>query len=126
MKKFASYTLVLAILLAIPGLALAGNKGDKPFEGKVTAVDTTGNTITVEKGKKDATTFKAADAKITVDGVSSKLANITVGMKAKVTVGPTPDTATAIDATTHKKGGKKNKITAPTPTPTPTPAPATS
>ena len=117
MKKFASYALVLAILLAVPGVALAGNKGDKPFEGKVTAVDTTANTITVAKGKTDTTTFKAADAKITVDGVSSKLANITVGMKAKVTVGSTPGTATSIDATTHKKGGKKNKTATPTPTP---------
>ena len=117
MKKFASYALVLAILLAVPGVALAGNKGAKPFEGKVTAVDTTANTITVEKGKTDTTTFKAADAKITVDGVSSKLANIAVGMKAIVTVGSTPGTATAIDATTHKKGGKKNKTATPTPTP---------
>ena len=114
--KFTSYTLALAIFLAIPGMALAGNKGLKPFEGKVTAVDTTANTITVTKGKTDVQTYKAAGATITVNGASGKLSDITIGMKAKVTVGSTPDTATAIAATSHKTSSKKNA------TPTPTPA----
>ncbi len=83
MRKFISYTVALAVILALPGMALAGTKGTKPFEGKVTAVDTTANTITVAKDKKDSQTFKAADAKVTVDGKSAKLADVTIGMKSK-------------------------------------------
>ncbi|HWB58624.1 MAG TPA: hypothetical protein VG733_03995 [Chthoniobacteraceae bacterium] len=116
MRKFISFALALAVILAIPGVAQA-KKADKPFEGKVTAIDTTANTITIAKGKKDSQVFKAAGATVTVDGASAKLSDITVGMRAKVTVGATADTATAIAATTHKKEGKKNKHATPTPTP---------
>jgi len=108
MKTLLSSVLALAILIAVPAMAQA--KGDKGPHGKVTAVDTTANTITISSKKTgQSTTFKAADAKVTVDGVAGKLADITVGMKAKITVGTTPDTASAIDASTHKKGDKKNK-----------------
>lgn len=112
MKTLISSVIALALMVSIPCMAQAkGNKGgDKPFHGKVTAVDATANTITVESKKSaESKTFKAADAKITVDGAAGKLADITVGMKAKVTVGTTPDTATAIDASTHKKHDKKAK-----------------
>jgi len=112
MKTLISSVIALALMVSIPCMAQAkGNKGDKPYHGKVTAVDATANTITVENKKtSESKTFKAADAKVTVDGAPGKLADITVGMKAKVTVNPTtPDTATAIDASTHKKGGKKGK-----------------
>ena len=111
MKTLISYALSLALVLAAPGMALAkGNKGDKPFGGEVTAVDTTANTITVTKHKTcEQKTFKTADATITVDGVSGKLSDITVGTHAKVTAGSCPDTASAIVATTQKKGAHKDK-----------------
>ena len=108
MKKFISCALAAVIVLAVPGMALAGNKANKPAAGKVTAVDTTANTITIAKGKKDSVTYKAAEAKITVNGAPGKLSDVTVGMKAQVTLGASPDTASAIVATTHKKGGKHN------------------
>src|SRR6266568_9321012 len=109
MKKLMSYALAAAVLFAVPGMALAKkSKGENLVVGKVTAVDTTANTITVTQGKKgEAKTFKAADAKVTVDGASGKLADITTGMHAKVTVGSSPDTASAIDATAKKAGKKK-------------------
>ena len=112
MKAFISYALTLTIMLAAPGMALAGEKeGGKKPGWKVTAVDTTANTITVHSGKKgepgEDKTYKVADAAITVEGASAKLADITVGMRAKITVGATPDTASAVDASTKKKKGEK-------------------
>jgi len=112
MKSFTSYALTLTIILAAPGMALAGEKeGGKKPGGRVTAVDTTANTITVHSGKKgepgEDKTYKVADATITVEDASAKLADITVGMRAKITVGATPDTASAVEATAKKKGGKK-------------------
>jgi len=105
--------MVTVIALALPSMALAkGKKGDNAGQvaGKVTAVDTTANTITVSQKKKgEDKTFKAADAKVTVDGAAAKLSDITVGMHAKVTVGTTPDVATAIDASAGKKGDKGGK-----------------
>ena len=111
MKNLISYALALALVLAMPGMVQAkGNKGDKAFGGKVTAVDTTANTITVTKHKTgEEKIFKTAGATITVDGVSGTLASITVGMHARVTAGSSPDTASVIVATTRKKGGNKNK-----------------
>ena len=123
MKNLISYALAFAILAVVPGMALAGNKGSKPFGGKVSAVDTNANTITVTKKKQGMDrTFKTADAKVTVDGVAGKLSDITVGMHAKITVGSAPDTASAIDATTHKKGGKKHAPAAPAASSTQAPA----
>ena len=131
MKNLISYALTFAILTAIPGMALAGNKGNKPFGGKVSAIDMNANTITVTKKKQGMDrTFKTADAKVTVDGVAGKLSDITVGMHAKITVGSAPDTASAIDATANKKGGKTNKkggknaASAAAPAPSSTQAPA--
>jgi len=114
MKKFLSYAMATVMVLALPTMAFAKkDKNSSGFAGKVTAVDTTANTITVgQKKKGEDKTFKAADAKITVDGTSAKLADITVGMHAKVTVGTSPDVASAIDASAGKKGekgGKKKK-----------------
>ena len=93
----------------IPSMALAkGHKADKPFKGKVTAVDTGANTITVTKHKTgEQKTFKTVGATVTVDGASGKLADITIGMRAKVTAGMSPGTAASIEAVAHKKGGKK-------------------
>ncbi|MEY3481174.1 MAG: hypothetical protein RIQ71_1949 [Verrucomicrobiota bacterium] len=112
MKAFIFYALTFAITLSLPGMALAGeNEGGKKPGGRVTAVDTTANTITVHSGKKGETgedkTYKVADATITVEGASAKLADIAVGMRAKITVGATPDTASAVDASTKKKKGEK-------------------
>ena len=125
MKNLISFALAFAILAAAPGMALAGNKGNKPFGGKVSAVDTTANTITVTKKKQGMDrTFKTADAKVTVDGVAGKLSDITVGMHAKITVGSAPDTASAIDATTHKKGGQNHKKSGKNAAPAAAPAPS--
>ena len=110
MKNLISYALAFAILAVVPGMALAGNKGSKPFGGKVSAVDTNANTITVTKKKQGVDkTFKTADAKVTVDGVAGKLSDITVGMHVKITVGSAPDTASAIDFPAKKTAGNKNK-----------------
>jgi len=123
MKTLISYALAFAILTAIPSMAFAGNKGNKPFGGKVSAIDTNANTITLTKKKQGVDrTFKTADAKVTADGVAGKLSDITVGMHAKITVGSAPDTASAIDATTHKKGGKKHAPAAPAASSTQAPA----
>jgi len=113
MKSLISYTLALILLAALPGMALAkGNKTEKAFGGKVTAIDTNAGTITVTKHKTgEQKIFKAADATITVDGVSGKLADITIGMHARITTGTNPDSASSITALTHKKACKKNKAT---------------
>ena len=114
MKKIIAFALALVIALAAPSVALAkggkGHKAGKPFGGKVTAVDTQANTITVDKKKgKQEKIFNAANATITVDGTTGSLANITPGMHVKVTVGSTPGTASSIVAPSHKKGAGKHK-----------------
>jgi hypothetical protein len=112
MKSFTSYALTLTIILAAPGMALAGEKeGGKKPGWTVTAVDAAANTVTVHSGKKNEPgedkIYKLTDATITVEGASAKLADITVGMRAKITVGASPDTASAVDASTKKKKGEK-------------------
>jgi len=107
-----SYALILTLTLTVPGIALAKDKGGEKKPGwKVTAVDTTANTITVHSGKKRETgedkTYKAADATVTVDGKSAKLADVSVGMGVKITAGATPDAALSIAAMAKKEGGKK-------------------
>jgi hypothetical protein len=108
MKTLLSSVIALAIFVAMPGMAHAkGNHGGPG--GKVTAVDTTANTITVEKKKSgESTTYKAADATVTIDGQPGKLSDITVGSHVKITTGATPDVAASINAKTHKKGGRKH------------------
>ena len=111
MKTLISSVLAVAILLIVPGMALAkGKNGEKPFSGNVTAVDAAASTITVTKKKSgEAKTFNAASATVTVAGASGKLADITVGMKVKVTPGSGPGSASLIDAPAKKAGGKKGK-----------------
>src|SRR2546422_9987738 len=93
MKKLLSFALAAAFLISAPSLALAKEKGEKGkggmAAGKVTAVDTTAKTITVQHGKAgEAKTFKVDDStKITVDGKEAKLADITSDMHAKLTAG---------------------------------------
>jgi len=114
MKSFTSYALTLTIILTAPGMALAGEKeGGKKPGWTVTAVDAAANTITVHSGKKNEPgedkIYKVADATITVEGESAKLADITVGMRAKITAGASPDTASAVEASTKKKKGEGKK-----------------
>ena len=114
MKSFTSYALTLTIILAAPGMALAGEKeGGKKPGWTVTAVDAAANTITVHSGNKNEPgedkIYKVADATITVEGASAKLADITVGMRAKITVGASPDTASTVEASTKKKKGESKK-----------------
>ena len=76
----------------------------------MTAVDAAASTITVTKKKSgEAKTFNAASATVTVAGASGKLADITVGMKVKVTAGSSPGSASLIDAPAKQAGGKKGK-----------------
>jgi hypothetical protein len=128
LKRLITSLLTAAIIIAIPSIAVAGGKGDKPVKGTVSAVDLKANTITITKKKSSETpTFKVADAKITIEGAPGKLADITVGMRVSVTVGSTPDTATEIEVSTHKKKGEGKHSTPPAPAaPTPAPAPVTS
>jgi hypothetical protein len=53
-----------------------------PFRGKIKAVDTEKNTISLNaaKGKPDRVFTLAKDAKLTLDGKEAKLADIKVGM----------------------------------------------
>jgi hypothetical protein len=44
-----------------------------------------------------------------VEGESAKLADITAGMRAKITAGASPDTASAVEASTKKKKGEGKK-----------------
>jgi hypothetical protein len=75
--------------------------------GKVTAVDTTASTITIEHGKKTPKTFSVTtDTKISVDGVSGKtLADVTTNMHAKIESPKKAMVALSIEATNkkHKK-----------------------
>ena len=111
MKTLISWTMALSILLAIPGMALAKDKKGGGPGGKVTAVNVSGNTITLSVGKKgearEEKTYNVSDATITVDGASAKLVDVLVGMKVTITAGASPDTVTAIAASTKKGGGKK-------------------
>ena len=117
MNKILSYAVSFAIVLALPGLAMAKDKNKAgTLSGKVTAVDMAKNTITVEAKKtSEAKTFDASAATITVDGESANLAAITAEMSAKVTVGSSPDTASTIEATSHKKGKKGKSLPATAP-----------
>ena len=112
MKTLISSMLAIAIMLVVPNMALA-KKDKSGGDPKVTAV--TDSTITVSQGKQGPeTTYKTEGAKITVNGTAGKLSDITVGMTAKITVGSSPDVATAIDASAapaKKKGKKKGSDT---------------
>lgn len=103
----------LAILLAVPSMAMAKDKKKNKAgsSDSVTAVDTTANTITIKGIDGTEKTYKTEGATITVNGVSGLLTEISSGMNVTVTAGDAPDQATAIDATTSKKGkgGKKGK-----------------
>jgi hypothetical protein len=110
MKKFLSFAMSLAILLAVPSMAMAKDKKKgKPAGDSVTSVDTTANTITVKGADGTDKTLKTDGATITINGVSGELAKITPGMNVKVTVGDAPDKATAIDATASSTGKKGKK-----------------
>ncbi len=118
MKKFLSFAIAAAFVLAAPGMALAKAKGEKKAagaHGKVSAVDATAKTITITHGKGgEAKVFTITDATtITVDGAAGKLADITTGMLAKVSEGTPAGTAASVEATKHEKGkgGKKKKNT---------------
>ena len=104
MNKILSYAVSFAIVLALPGLAMAKDKNKAgTLSGKVTAVDMAKNTITVEAKKtSEAKTFDASAATI-------------AKMSAKVTVGSSPDTASTIEATSHKKGKKGKSLPATAP-----------
>ena len=83
-------------------------KGDAQHGGKVTAVDATANTITIEHGKKTPHTFTVTpDTKISVDGAAGKaLADVTTDMHAKIETVKKATVALSIEATT-KKNKKK-------------------
>jgi Cu/Ag efflux protein CusF len=113
MKTILSFTLAAAFLFASPVMALAAKTGKtgkrEGFKGKVTAVDATAHTITLTNKKSGETkTFKVGKrVKISVDKVKGKqLADISVGMKAKVKEGGKGQ-AEMIRAKSHK-GKKKN------------------
>ena len=116
MKKFLSFAIAAAFIIAAPSMALAKGKGGKKaahhagaYAGKVTAVDATAKTITVAHGKSGASkTFTVTDGTtITVNGAAGKLADITTSMHAKVTEGSTIGSAASIDAGAGKHGKKK-------------------
>ena len=90
---------------AMPGAAESGTPKAKklPFHGNVTAVDTTGMTVTLANQKFHVT----SDTKIMKEGKPATLADITVGEK--ITGQYTKDDAGKLDATVIHIGGKGDK-----------------
>ena len=108
MKTFLLSVLAAAALL-IPTDAAAAAKS-QAFHGKITAVNAKAHTITItEKKAGKSQTFTAQHASVTVDKQKHKhLADLKIGMKAKVTHGKKGHLE--IVAKTHS--AKKKKKTA--------------
>ena len=78
-------------------------KGGAPFKGTVEAVDTTANTITVDK-----VTYNVTEkTKITKNGETATLADLTVGTKVRGTAKKSKGSDTLTAATIQVGGGKK-------------------
>lgn len=116
-RLISCFALISAALIAMPCASFAGKNGrggqnSSDFRGKVTAVDASAKTITVQQNPKrggEAKTFTVTDAtKITVDGKDGALANITTSMRASVTPGTPETTAATIVATTRQKRRDKS------------------
>jgi hypothetical protein len=114
MKTFLSSLLAAVILLFSPHASFAAKKTDatveQPFAGKVTAVDEKAHTITITQKKGgQSQTFTVHGAAITVDKQKHKhLADVKVGMHAKVKKGKKG--RLVVSAKTH--AGKKKKSAA--------------
>jgi hypothetical protein len=78
-------------------------KGGTPFKGTVEAVDTTANTITVDK-----VTYNVTEkTKITKNGETATLADLTVGTKVRGTAKKSKGSETLTASTIQVGGGKK-------------------
>lgn len=108
MKTFL-LSILAAVVFLIPADAVAAAK-PQAFHGKVTAVNAKAHTITItEKKTGKSQTFTARHASVTVDKQKHKhLADVKVGMKAKVKHGKKGHLEIA--AKTHS--AKKKKKTA--------------
>ena len=114
MKTLLSLLLSAIFLIGAPATTFAAKgKAAAPgtFAGKVTAVDLKTHTITLTEKKSGQTkTVSARHATVTVDKQKNKhLADVKVGMKAKVTPGKKGHVH--ISAKSHS-GKKKKKSTA--------------
>jgi hypothetical protein len=115
-KQIALFSIVMAALVAVPAISRAQDttnqpaattpapkKQGLPFHGKVSAVDTTANTLTVGA----LTINVTSDTKITKDGQPATLADITVGANASGSY--KKDAAGKLNATVIHIGAKKKK-----------------
>ena len=113
MKPFLSSLAAAAILLFTPAASFAakGTAASAPaFKGKVTAVNVKAHTITLTQKKTGKSqTFTVRHASITVDKQPHKnLADLKVGMKAKVKHGKNGRIEVA--AKTHSAKKKKKPV----------------
>jgi hypothetical protein len=111
MKAKSLVALVVIGLLVLAQGAFAQDKGEKKKRGpggKVKAIDTTANTITVTMGRKGETpqdkTYKLAkEVKVSIDGEAKALSDVTVGANVRLRLGA-GDEVTEINI-----GGRKKK-----------------
>jgi len=109
----ASTVIATTFLLAPLGVGFAKDKsGTPPIKGKITAVDTTANTITINAGKKAATpgpqTFSVTDKTvIKIDGTAAKLADVKPKMGAMVSLAEDGKTVKHLMIKSPKSAGTK-------------------
>ena len=98
MRTTLAVVAVLVLVLGVgAGLAVSADKA-KPVTGEITAIDTEKATITVADK-----VYNVKEAKITVDGSESKVGDLKVGMKAKLTLDGEKVTAVEVKAAAKKK-----------------------
>jgi ABC-type Fe3+-hydroxamate transport system substrate-binding protein len=121
-KTLSRFTLAVAVLalFTLRGLAAEQKgKGDKPkFFNELTAVDSTGNTVTVYHNPSKSVTYTVTEGtKITVDHKPGKIGDLKEGMKVTVSHKGESNEADSIMAESVKgaKGGTAGGHAAPPP-----------
>ena len=116
-KQIALFSLVTAALVAVPTINFAQDANTTPpavkkhagqtFAGKITAVDTTANTVTVAAADAPLTLNITSSTKITKDKNPATLADFAVGDSVDGTYKKYGDKLNAIAL--HNGKGKKKK-----------------
>jgi hypothetical protein len=115
-SRIAGLAVVLAALVPAAMYAQAPaegakKKGPPAFAGVVKSVDATAKTVTIENKKtSESKTFKVTDkTKIKIDEAEKTLADLTPGLRVRISQGKDPEVAAAINGSTAPPKGKGPK-----------------
>jgi Cu/Ag efflux protein CusF len=119
MSRTIQFAIAVAAVAALAGFqahSLSAEEGKKTPQaaGKVKSVDASAGTITLEGKSKEGVpvapekTFKlAADVKVSINGESKSLADVTAGLQVALALSDDGQTVVAINAGAKKEGGKE-------------------